>query len=81
MSILISDDILQSARLTEDEFKQEIAVLLFQKEKLTLAQASRFAGMTRLQFQHLLASRKIPVHYDIAEFEEDLKTLKESGRL
>jgi len=81
MSILISDDILQSARLTEDEFKQEIAVLLFQKEKLTLAQASRFAGMTRLQFQHLLASRKIPVHYDIAEFEEDLKTLKESGKL
>ena len=81
MSILISDDILQSARLTEDEFKQEIAVLLFQKEKLTLAQASRFAGMTRLQFQHLLASRKIPVHYDIAEFEEDLKTLKDSGRL
>lgn len=81
MSILISDDILQSARLTEDEFKQEIAVLLFQKEKLTLAQASHFAGMTRLQFQHLLASRNIPVHYDIAEFEEDLKTLKDSGRL
>ena len=81
MSILISDDILQSARLTEDEFKQEIAVLLFQKEKLTLAQASRFAGMTRLQFQHLLASRNIPVHYDIAEFEEDLKTLKDSGKL
>ncbi|MBI4685940.1 MAG: UPF0175 family protein [Nitrospirae bacterium] len=81
MSILISDDILQSARLTEEELKQEIAVLLFQKEKLTLAQASRFAGMPRLQFQHLLASRKIPVHYDIAEFEEDLKTLKESGRL
>lgn len=80
MSILISDDILQSARLTEDELKQEIAVLLFQKEKLTLAQASRFAGMSRLQFQHLLASRKIPVHYDIAEFNEDLKTLKESGR-
>ena len=81
MSIIISDDILQSARLTEGELKQEIAVLLFQKEKLTLAQASRFAGMTRLQFQHLLASRKIPVHYDVTEFDEDLKTLHESGRL
>ncbi|MCC6545064.1 MAG: UPF0175 family protein [Nitrospirae bacterium] len=78
---LISDEIIQSTRFTEDEFKQEIAVLLFQKEKLTLAQASRFAGMTRLQFQHLLASRNIPVHYDIVEFEDDLKTLKDSGRL
>ncbi len=81
MSIIISDDILQSARLSEDELRQEIAVLLFQKEKLTLAQASRFAGMSRLQFQHLLASRKIAVHYDIAEFDEDLKTLHETGRL
>ena len=39
------------------------------------------AMMNRLQFQHLLASRLIPVHYDVAEFEEDLKTLKEMGRL
>jgi len=38
-----------------------------------------FSGMHRLQFQHLLASRKIPVHYGVAEFEEDLKTLKETA--
>lgn len=81
MSIIIPDDILQAARMTEDELRQEIAVLLFQKEKLTLAQASRLAKMNRLQFQHLLASRNIPVHYDVKEFEEDLKTLKEMGRL
>jgi predicted HTH domain antitoxin len=52
-------------------------VLLFEKEKLTLAQASHLAGVSRLQFQHLLASRQIPVHYDVAEFEEDLRTLQE----
>ncbi len=77
MSIIISDDILQSMRMTEEELRKEIAVLLFQKEKLTLAQAGRLAGMGLLQFQHLLASRKISMHYDIAEFEEDLKNLKE----
>lgn len=80
MGVLITDDILQSARLTEEELKQEIAVVLFQKDKLTLEQASHLAGMSRLQFQHLLSSRQIPVHYDVAEFEEDLKTLKEMGR-
>jgi len=37
--------------------------------------------MSQLQFQHLLASRQIPIHYDIAEFEADLKTLRETGRL
>jgi predicted HTH domain antitoxin len=81
MSVIISDDILQATRMTEEELRQEIAVLLFQKEKLTLAQASRMAGMSRLQFQHLLASRQVPVHYDLEEFEEDLKTLSELGGL
>lgn len=81
MSVIIPNDILQATRMTEDELRQEIAVLLFQKEKLTLGQASRLAGMSRLQFQHLLASRQIPVHYDVAELEEDLKTLKELSQL
>lgn len=77
MGIVIPDDILQATKMSEDELRQELAVLLYQKEKLTLAQASRLAGLSRLQFQHLLASRQISVHYDVAEFEEDMKTLKE----
>jgi predicted HTH domain antitoxin len=81
MAVVIPDEVLQTARMTEAELFQEIAVLLFQKEKLTLAQASRLAAMPRIQFQHLLSSRKIPVHYDIAELESDIQTLKEMGFL
>ena len=81
MSLVIPDDILQAARMSADELRREIAVLLFQREKLTLGQASRLAGMSQLQFQHLLASRQIPVHYGVIEFEEDLKTLQKLGRL
>jgi len=81
MSVVIPDEILHATHMTADELVQELAVLLFQKEKLTLGQASQFAGMSQLQFQHLLASRQIPIHYDIAEFEADLKTLRETGRL
>ena len=75
--MIIPDDILHAARMTEEELKQEIAIFLFEKQKLTLAQASRLAEVSRLQFQHLLASRQIPVHYDVAEFEEDLHTLQD----
>jgi predicted HTH domain antitoxin len=81
MSLVIPDEILQASRMSEAELRQEIAVLLFQKEKLTLGQASRLAEMGQVQFQHLLASRHIPVHYDVTEFEEDLKTLQELQRL
>lgn len=77
MSLIISDDILHTTRMSEAELLQEIAVLLYQKDKLTLGQASKLAKMSQLQFQHLLASRQIPIHYDVAEFESDLKTLKE----
>jgi predicted HTH domain antitoxin len=44
---------------------QEIAILLFQQERLTLAQASRLANLPRWAFQKLLASRHIPVHYNV----------------
>ena len=56
-------------------------MLLFERDKLTLAQASRFAHLSRLQFQHVLASRQLPLHYDVADFEEDLQTLQRLGRL
>ncbi|MEN8218370.1 MAG: UPF0175 family protein [Pseudomonadota bacterium] len=81
MSVIIPDDIMYSTRMTEGELLQEIAVLLYQKEKLTLGQASKLAKMNQRQFQFLLGSREIQVHYDIAEFESDLKTLHEMGRL
>lgn len=81
MSVVISDEMLQTIHMTADELRQEIAVLLYQRERLTLGQASRLAGTNQLQFQFLLASRQIPIHYDVAELEADLQTLREMGRL
>jgi predicted HTH domain antitoxin len=67
--------------MSESELRQEIAILLYQKERITLAQASRLAEMDRLQFQHLLASRGLTIHYGVEDFEEDLATLRDLGRL
>lgn len=64
----IPDEILRATGLSEVELMQELAIVLFQKEKLTLGQASQLAQMPQFQFQHLLASCQIPIHYDIAEF-------------
>jgi len=67
--------------MSEAELRQEIAIVLYQKERLTLAQASRLAEMDRLPFQHLLASRGLNVHYGIEDFEQDMATLRGLGRL
>lgn len=81
MSVVIPDEILHTAHISGAELTQEIAILLYQKERLTLGQASRMAHLPRLQFQLVLASREIPVHYDVADFDADLQTLKDLGRL
>ena len=80
MPVTIPDDVLTAAHITEPELKQEIALALFQQERLTLAQASRLAGMNQLAFQALMAARRIPIHYGVAEFREDLQTLRQMGR-
>ena len=81
MPVTIPDEILVAAHISEPELKQELALTLFQRERLTLAQASRLADMSRLAFQRLLAERQIPIHYGAGEFDEDLRTLRKMGRL
>lgn len=80
MSVVIPDDILLATRMSEAEFRLELAVMLFEREKLTLAQASRLAEIGQAEFQHVLAGRHISPHYGVAEFREDVDTLRELGR-
>jgi predicted HTH domain antitoxin len=82
MSIVISDEILQASQLTPDEFRQEIALHLFQTGRLTLSNASNLAEMPLRAFRQLLKQRNIPLYsYDVEDFELDLKNLKALGRL
>lgn len=81
ISIEVPREIIHATRMTPQELKQELALSLFQQGRLSFGKARELAGMTVWAFQHLLGSRGIPVHYDVAEYEEDLATLKELGRL
>ena len=74
MSLVIPDEFLQTAHISEAELKLEIAILLFQQEQITLGTASQFAEMNQLEFQRIFGSRKILVHYGVEEFRQDLKT-------
>jgi predicted HTH domain antitoxin len=81
MSVIIPDDILQSARMSEAELKLEIAIMLFQQDKISIGKARNLAGMSLLEFQREIAQRGICIHYDVEEFEEDIKTLRGLGRI
>ena len=80
MPVTISDQVLSAAHLSEDELKRELALTLFQQERLTLAQASRVAEIGQLAFQALLSDRQIPIHYGVEEFREDMQAIRRSER-
>ena len=65
--------------MTPDELRQELAVMLYSRNRFTMGQACSLACMDRLSFQHLLASRQIAQHYDAEAFAEDMVTLRDSG--
>ena len=77
MGLTIPEDVLQAARMSEDELRRELAVMLFQQERLSLGKACELAQMSRATFQHLLASRSIPPHYDVSDFDDDMQTLND----
>ena len=81
MSVLISDDILQAAQISEIELKREIAILLFQQKKLGLSKARELAEMPLIEFQRELAGRGIVVHDGAAGFQAEVENLRVWGDL
>ena len=79
--IEVSQDILDSARLTVAELKAEMAVHLNAQGRLSIGKARELAGIPLWEFRQLLASRRIPPHYDGVDLEDDAATLRELGRL
>jgi predicted HTH domain antitoxin len=80
-TVEISQDILDSARLTIDELKVELAVSLYSQGRLSAGKAHELAGLSLWEFRQLLALRHISPHYDETDLAEDVKTLQELGRL
>jgi predicted HTH domain antitoxin len=78
MSLVISDDLVKASGFSENELLLEIVLMLFQQDKISFGKASELLGLHRMQFQQLISERGICVHYDIDEFQEDLKTLEET---
>lgn len=81
MSLVIPDELLKASGLSETELMLEVVIMLFQQERISIGKASQLVGMNQIEFQSLLANRGICIHYDVAEFQEDLKTLQKMGWL
>ena len=76
MGMVIDDELLHAARMSEAELKLELAALLYQRERLTLGQAARLAGLSQARLRIALGARGIAPHYGVTDFAEDLAVVR-----
>ncbi len=80
MTLTIPDEVLKDAGLTERDVMFELACRLFDAERLALWPAAKLAGLTRVELEHELWKRKIPVYRPTVEdLAEDLAGLDRLG--
>ncbi|MBW3543920.1 MAG: UPF0175 family protein [Planctomycetes bacterium] len=76
MPLVIADEFLTQAGLSEAEARLELACRLFDTGRLTRAQAARLADLTTAEFEDELLERRIPLYRPTpADVAEDLKAL------
>jgi predicted HTH domain antitoxin len=64
-------DILDSARMTLEDLKVELAIALYAQGRLSIGEARELAELSLWDFRQSLASRSIPAHFDEADLQED----------
>ncbi len=73
--IEIPEEVLDSARMTPVQLKQELALALYAQGRLSAGKARELAGLALWEFRQLAAARRVPVQYDAEELAEDLATI------
>lgn len=76
MSVTLPDQLLAEAGLSEREAKLEIACRLYDAGKLTMPQATGWAGITRVEFEAALLERDLPlIRVDEHYWEQEIQGL------
>ncbi len=73
-TIEIPRHVLESARMTPEGAKIELALELYRQRRLSIGHARELAGKSLWEFRQLAASRQIAPDYGVAELDEDMRT-------
>lgn len=63
-NLVISNSVLEQANISSTELRLEIAVYLYAKERLSIGQARRLAGLDLVSFQQELAKHGVRIRRD-----------------
>ncbi len=79
--ITLPEGVLKAPGVRDSEagflFRKELAVYFFQRSMLSFGQARQLSDLSVWDFIDLLRDRKVPLHYGVSEYEEDIRTIQE----
>lgn len=77
MKIEIPETIFKATGLTEQEIINLLALMLYDKEKLSIGYASKLANISQADFIELMGEHGVELKYDVNDLKEDLENLKD----
>ena len=75
MTITIPDETLNEVKISANDLLIDIAVYLYDKERMSLGQARKFAGLDIVSFQKELATRNVFLKYSLDDLNTDIQNL------
>ena len=80
MPVTVPDQLLSEAGLSEPDARLEIACRLYDAGKLTMPQATRWAEISRSEFESALLERHLPlVRIDDTYWQQEVEGLERLG--
>lgn len=76
ITLNLPDRLNQIEEFDQNDWLREIAIALFEQEHISLGRAGKISSMEIMEFQKLLSDRRICVHYDVEELEQDIQHLQ-----
>lgn len=65
-----------AASFSANDLLLELACALYARNRVSMSQGARMAGLERMDFQAALCDRDIPVHYSSDDLRMDLESLR-----
>jgi predicted HTH domain antitoxin len=84
MEIRVADELVRGIDMSKEQWLLDLAIGLFVDRRVTLGRGAEIAGVSKPAFLDVLGQRQVPINYDAADLESDLKTiahLRSSGAL
>ena len=81
ISVKVPRDLVRILKVKDEEVpklvKLYLAIELYSEGKVSLGKAAEIAGVSKWEMMEIIASKNIPIQYDVKDLERDIKTLEE----